>query len=1800
MAHAQIVSETINSVGVMSGSYVIASDAKNGAAGYDRDEIRVRTVVTFDPSGAGSATYRFGYRLLSESGSAMRLNNGSGSAVTTVFGAPFTVNFTSGNELARTYNEDIAPIDLLSPGQRYRWEVTIYEQNGKGGYDAQDDRFSSFGTYFHFISMDPSDDPLNVLVEVVSVDFTRLTALQTASSTSQRQFVAQVEFRLHRYDRWDQSPVSSAVQGEVTYDLRRSSDNKSIVIENTQQSWTRTNVPDHVIGTGGVKEPSVTTAVVTMQVSPEDQLQSFSELYDLNLSIAHIEQAGKPPVPNGGEFASADTRLLHFNGRLTGTGDSDRLILTEITDEKAQSLLSDSVLTAPDILAAYVQGNSGFEIVPAGQFFLKLFDDGHAEFFSASDSLQINAPSLPDRDTKDNIAFQRNGLTFSQSGLRAAEVFLRLPTGLGYFIGRAVPDVYPKVYSAFLASSNVSLDQNLAPESDLVFTPPAGDFYHLIEESKPLGLVVSSITWDIGLARIRTSAASVPTDEQVYYIRAAEVESLISAPIPSADKQLFSNELMYRFVDAVVNSSNSRSWRAGPDEDALTTLRVSLTGGNFNAHFPARTSMKWTAGGQLDIDDDIPDYSHSYLDGIVSVDTEYARDCASTIANGCGQIGSQFIQWIPDGNRLRFTPDGGLIGTGALLSGGSGTADEVKVSYIEAAPGETYAHQTSAFATTNFLLAGHALPTPSDLSEADDGPGTLHNSGFNINSGSLGQPPAERPGSVAYLDGFGDYPGMNYRAGAQGSPPTATSYLAGNAIAPYVLASRSKFYTRPAGVNGILQPQTVPPDIDIYGYNTTITAFGLSFLNSEVHESVTRGAFNLPYPSGLFLNFDHLAFDCLGRPVGGEIIGAPLDADLDFWSADITVRALSFEPPAGFECDPSVAFLTLGLRAWASNVPLPLAGSLAFNPDGTIVTPGGQALSPEHVDSRLTFPDPSEIVGPDGRNYPFTAAHNAYFDAYTQAADPSAGMGNINLLGFLNVPFFEDFQVHIQTKSREANTTDLIYMLGGWTEADGDSPFDSAEFDTDHTGYPDNGNLADYRDTETETTDELPLQANQEWLGIVTFNYDLSWNSTTRTFKAAEPRTSDFLVLNTFHELTYLDPEIADFDFGANLGLAFPELNLQNIAGEALGSITSTFEDQLAAGASEVAGSLIDGIDAGGDLLNDQLDALFDEIFAETIDPLIDDMYNEIAAANGDIATIQGIVNDYMDGTSGQITQALNDLNGAIDDAGSVIDEVDTRLGQFQVAIRSIIGRVELAADGQIIIPDSFLLDAAEDLLPDQSQVEDVVDGLFAKDNDVYNTTEVLISALITDLAGELAANLATLATNELNEQVAALLEEAEPTIEQVKSVLVDAHNAVGEVRTQLQTATGIHQELENAFDAAAAEITAFMDEAKDQVNGYFEEIMIAEFDPEEVKAHIRQEIRDRFNASPLIAEVQEILKQYVYDLEALIQQGISTLFAEINRIMLDAVAEYLPTDGAVQGFLDDLSALAVAAEITGYAQVNGDAIRKLRLDCALQLKLPDDFGFDGFVEINQLDSLGDDGCSFAGEGEYAAECIIGANNIGVSWVGDGLRFNIAGKFSFDTASGFNLRGMGGAFEMTEGTIGIEAVSITDLAAAAMFGMDENYLAAAVGMKIDQYILSGGVFFGRACSLDPLLLIDPDVGNVLGDPPFTGIYTFGEGQFPIFGASCVFSLQVIAGAGVFIFEEGPTIGGKMIAGAVGKALCAVEIGGRVELIGSKSGNEFSFFGRGSLFGEVGACPICITFNESVEITYSQNTWDYSF
>lgn len=119
---------------------------------------------------------------------------------------------------------------------------------------------------------------------------------------------------------------------------------------------------------------------------------------------------------------------------------------------------------------------------------------------------------------------------------------------------------------------------------------------------------------------------------------------------------------------------------------------------------------------------------------------------------------------------------------------------------------------------------------------------------------------------------------------------------------------------------------------------------------------------------------------------------------------------------------------------------------------------------------------------------------------------------------------------------------------------------------------------------------------------------------------------------------------------------------------------------------------------------------------------------------------------------------------------------------------------------------------------------------------------------------------------------------------------------------------------------------------------------------------------------------------------------------------------------------------------------------------------------------------------------------------------------------------------------------------------------------------------------------------------VLPGPTFTGIYAYGEATFPIFGTgTCLFNISAKAGAGIFYGQEGPTYGGRMSLGIYGDALCAVSVGGEIDLVGAKTGSTYAFAGQGRVFGQAGVCPFCVKANFQCDFHYTDASgWKVEF
>ena len=255
-------------------------------------------------------------------------------------------------------------------------------------------------------------------------------------------------------------------------------------------------------------------------------------------------------------------------------------------------------------------------------------------------------------------------------------------------------------------------------------------------------------------------------------------------------------------------------------------------------------------------------------------------------------------------------------------------------------------------------------------------------------------------------------------------------------------------------------------------------------------------------------------------------------------------------------------------------------------------------------------------------------------------------------------------------------------------------------------------------------------------------------------------------------------------------------------------------------------------------------------------------------------------------------------------------------------------------------------------------------------------------------------------------------------------------------------------------------------------------------------------------------------------------------------------------------------------------------------------------FRSNAYLIVKELNSDGTETCSTGGG--PATEVTLGAQNVDLDWISPDLRANVEVKFSFATTPTFKPIGLAGSFEVLGG-LKFETFEITELSAAIAFGLNENYLSAATRIRFNQYMMAGGIYFGRTCTLDPIKLWAPDVAAVIGTPPFTGAYVYGEGWFPLNEAlgipsSCLFNISAGVGAGAGYFVEGPTYIGTLFAGLSGEVLCLVSVTGEAKLIGVKQGSDFRFSGNAKVSGEAGSCPFCIKFNKSFGIRYENDSW----
>ncbi|MFT5409409.1 MAG: hypothetical protein ACI9NC_002132, partial [Verrucomicrobiales bacterium] len=1375
----------------------------------------------------------------------------------------------------------------------------------------------------------------------------------------------------------------------------------------------------------------------------------------------------------------------------------------------------------------------------------------------------------------------------------------------------------------------------------LTFTLPANAA--IFDESHPLVFHTKTLVLDVaGTLEFDTVAVEYIHDDPLVQLETMPVAQLED---PATMRERFSNDLYLRAAKTAAGTTHD--WQPASDGSARMSGDFSLDPIAFHAHFPQGASIDTPTGGTLDYDKGIPLSNSSSLVSIVDVKVPYNIDCPEDPCKGGGEV---TVTQIPDGNLLSQTPNGGLWSDGSVAptqlrwgARGDGTTPPT------IHPDYPYAHRTDSFTRSSFFMSGYQLYADDNATlthpvygskGGDHAAGVLLNAGFNDNTVA---PDTRSVTETAYIDGEDSYPGLNFVVETTGK--IGASRLGGNTSDfTYELLEPNnscKYYIRRSGVAGrqVALDASWSNPLEIYGFEFTFNSFQLSFLESVPEESWVDGSIEVSGYSDFTQGFTGLMMDCLGELTGADIDPNDLDnKSLTYWKSFFNPTFMAFSTQ---EVNPGTCpiinegILVLGVKTEVAHIPTTLNGVFGFHPDGNLATPAdgfvGIDVAKTPITSELAIPSTVSLEGPN-QDWSVVSVGDLRFNNPLPSGHPiDSVLGFVTWGATINVPYFRELQVQCITSAPAGNSA-LFHITPGWDEG-GKTIFGNIDFDPEHKSWPIGSLLLE--DYKTNADPAWVVHATQDMFGFIPLDYPLKWDDNRRMFQAFAPQSRDFFVVETQHDVPYMDAKFLKIEFGAQYE-GIPEFSIADVLNS---EISKAAEAMTEAVTGELKSAFDEAFEEFDKMLSDTMAEAFEPVICEAAEQIVRPLYGTLQSSynsslgssrnaweNGSLkAALEQEI--YRAGFVSELNIQLQQISNATGGAASFVEELQDAVEFMIIGIDSLANQVKVGPGGA---------EFTENLPPLSG---DIRPGILYQDSGEFQIVDALISALLDKLLEpEIAAVIKPLladAGSELNSELNALLEELRPAIEQISAALNQVRVLLVEIHETLDAAGSLINEIDaivqhavmgsGDMDAILEPLYAITDDLiKDSFvsNGVAAGDMLGsslnifeDLSEDEFVALVKSELQDQLLQSGIVEQVQFIARQKLYDVQAKFSSTIQSTFTQMAEICKEVVSGAVGSlDKSIAPMLGDVAAFAGSGEITGYAEFNGDSLIKLRMDLEAQFQMPDEMKIHVFLEvcvITSEDNPAGNGC--IEPGEKLVEVRIGAIDVPFDWISDGLRCNLGVKVSLKDFDGdvgpdppFPV-GVSGCLELTGGEIDFQSFKITEFGVAMAIGIDEAYIAAKAGVEFSGYEMAAGIFFGRTCTPEPISFCDPDVAALLTPgTTFSGVCIYGEVWLPIsqivlgIPPSCLFRVSAGVGAGTFVFLEGPTFGGSMLLGVSGEAICLVSIEGSIKMTGVLQDGKLKASGSGKFEACVGVAFIEICFNATVKMTYDDGNWDMDY
>lgn len=1679
-----------------------------------------------------------------------------------------------------------------------------------------------------------------------------------ATDPSDDGFGATFGFFALRYDEYDVPQTSINATFIADFDLIEQSTGNSIPLENdgifTQvvaASSYRTGTRPTPVSIGA----PFFGIVFQEQIVPLVQLDSVNETYILRATARHVED------PFGNEEASGTCelpaeQLLHFNGSLDfgplattvnelgnvpAAGTSGPTFVNTVIQVPTDGGTLDS---RPD-----VNFGSGSDLN------VRLFDNGDMLLTGGSQAAYLADGSGDPITCATNPLLEYQSVILNTAGATATGFDFQLPQGTVFFPNLNVNE--------FMGESILSSSMNLALDSDLchpnTITLNFGSDAAVADESHPLLFGTSMVdisttgqlSFDIAQARY--------THQKAF----EELQNLWgSGQLDSIDMiERCSND---RYYLNIVNVSGQAVFASAADGTSRMNVAVEVNPGSFRSHFPKKSAITYNDPSQVEIvDGEIDNNTGSALKTIPGVTVPYYQTCdQSPCASGLLPVP---VSMKTQTDELFFTTGGGLYAESSTINSGAGHQLEWgKRSATQYAHrtgtfdrGRFYMPGYQLYASENDLI-GNAVYA---ATAADNAVGTLLLSGFN---GDVSTPDLHTPVESGYRDGEGSLPGMTFEVLNPGMG--GASRLAGEpSDYGYDLLEDqgnggSKYYIRESGVGGrqVGTDGTYDPSLNLHGFPCKIDQFQLTFLENTNEAdgciSWVDGSVEVQGFSNWNQTFTGLRFDCLGEP--GEMTVDLSDADdksLSYWNSFFDLKTLefiTFEDPVG-----SCTFkgkLAAGVKTRVSHVDQDLFGTLAFCPDGNLSTLQDALDFPvefDGIDSQLRLPANIPLDGPNDTPYNLVPTGKLRFNNPNASGAP--GVGFVTFAATIDIPYFRDLNVQAITTA-SGSPGAAFALTPGW-EQGGETFFSLNNFDPTHRGFPPSGggvpSYDDYRDPAnagTPVSETYLIKAEQDLFGFIPLSYPLFWSDGTRRFASNKSIEQDIFVAQMEHKVDWMDAKFTNISFGATYD-GLPQLKLSNwLNGEI---------DKASAAISDALGTLPkQAIDKG----LSELEKMLEDALCELINPLVDeaagtptdpgpirDLYQalytihlNVLAGSDNYNDFRTQLKDILDDPSDALFNAVPALADLRDHLCLIADtgaEAASFLNQIETAVEDIIKGIDSITQG-IDQTQDYTVDISAPNL-DTVALGDKVKGLLYEEVGELQIIDALIDLLLVELVDpavrDVIQPLLESATSELNAKLNTLLEDVKPALLQIKDVLITVRGFLVEVHGQVASAGDIVDKFTTMVtDAKNGNLlNELLRPVTTRAWSYFLQVeqalgipdllaagadfneiagtFFANFTEDEFVQLIKDELKDAILQSDIVKQTQYLLRQTLYDIADKVTSALQSVLAEVTNVMKEVISDTIGAlEEEINPLLGQISKYMGSGEISGYCEFNGDSLRKLRLDAKMQFEIPEEMALHVYLEI--LAYTSEDNFVMSGciePGEKMVEVRIGARDVSVEWISE-CKINLEVKLSLKDFDGEGGNpplpiGVGGTFELSDGEIDFQAFKLLEFGATMAVGLEECYIGAKARATFSSNEIAAAFFFGRACTLEPLLFVDPDIGDVVeAGTTFTGGYIYGEFWTAVsevllgIPASCLFRIDAGIGAGAFYFFEGPTIGGKIFLGVSGEALCVVSIRGEIKIILASQAGRLRGAGTGKFSAKVGWCPFCIKFSRSVKLIYDDGSW----